>query len=781
MHDYKQALDAGWYIFPLHPIGEDGACACGHPSCESPGKHPRMSNWQHVRHWDGEQLAYMQGLTDISEENQFLPGYGINLTGSTLLVVDVDARNGGVESLEDLNMDLRLNLEDEAGFVVRTGSGGGSMHIYMRIPEDWRRSALVTHLEGYPGIDFKSTGFVVGSGSLHASGARYATIKGSPAEVEDAPVELLGLLKRSEAVRTSQGGSATDVTIEDLTAIVMGIKNPGRDYERWIRIGMGIHHATDGAKEGYQLWVRWSAQSPMHDEATMPMKWGSFGKYSYDQVTVATLVAWAQADGWIRPVTFTEAPQDIPAPPPSSITGREARMSYDLKRPPGLVGKIVDWINSRSMYPRENLAVAAAITAVANVAGLRYRVAGFNTTLNLIVFGVADSGSGKGSILNSLQEIHRAVGIAPATHGNIKSEQELIRNQIMHQAALYVVDEAGSLLGKISNAKRSGRTAYLEHVVGTLMALYSAATGYFGITGDMKGQIREQVERDVAALVRRMDNGEQGLEVELSDLRARLLEVDSGIPEPYTSFFGVSEPGSFNDVLNSDLWLLTGGFIGRSLIFTESDGVPHRKPVGEFGDHKLPDPIKMQLMALYGGGYAGSRRVARQGPVVHIPMSSDAQAAEHDIYSYWHELAKNEQDAGSGLHPIATRAPELTLKVAGILGVGGGAITLEHMGWAHALVHKITHEKIARAKAQIGSDSADKSDRREGLIEAVKSVMIQQDEFTSGVVANRFRGRYDKESVCAAIEYLVEIGWLTKEERTAKNGRTYEYYSVKTP
>ena len=45
----------------------------------------------------------------------------------------------------------------------------------------------------------------------------------------------------------------------------------------------------------------------------------------------------------------------------------------NLKSPPGLTGKIVDWINQGSHYLREHLAVIAALTAIGNVAGLKYR------------------------------------------------------------------------------------------------------------------------------------------------------------------------------------------------------------------------------------------------------------------------------------------------------------------------------------------------------------------------------------------------------------------------
>ena len=45
------------------------------------------------------------------------------------LIVDVDARNGGVESFKQLVKDVPSILQ--CCFVVNTGSGGGSQHYYL--------------------------------------------------------------------------------------------------------------------------------------------------------------------------------------------------------------------------------------------------------------------------------------------------------------------------------------------------------------------------------------------------------------------------------------------------------------------------------------------------------------------------------------------------------------------------------------------------------------------------------------------------------------------------
>ena len=93
----------------------------------------------------------------MEELGHFATGYGVLLRG--LLVIDVDARNGGVESLARLLAEYPTIAG--AGLIVETGSGAGSKHYYFRVDDNL---ALVSRLLAYPGIDFKSTGYVVGPG-----------------------------------------------------------------------------------------------------------------------------------------------------------------------------------------------------------------------------------------------------------------------------------------------------------------------------------------------------------------------------------------------------------------------------------------------------------------------------------------------------------------------------------------------------------------------------------------------------------------------------------------
>lgn len=770
---YTDYLENDHHIFPLHPI-VNGVCGCEHGAeCKAVGKHPIMSNWQYVTTWDDEQLATLEDADGIWGGNRFESGFGVNLQGRYLLVVDIDARNGGVESAAQF-----AGILSACTFVVKTGSGGGSKHYYFSIPEAWRGKALRSHLDTAKGIDFKSTGFVVGAGSMHKSGNRYEAIIGDPGDIGDAPEALLQMLLIPEKQRTTFEGKTLEYTDQELHDIVMAIRNDAPDYEKWIRVGMGIHHATGG--NGYDLWVKWSAKCKQaHDETDMPMKWGSFGR-SANTVTIGTLLTWAKQDGYDSPVEFTDDTEWEPIEEKETST-----VGINLLRPPGFVGKLVDWINSRCMYPRERLAVAAALQIVGNAAAMRYRVAPLDTTLNLMTFGVAGSGSGKGAILDCLQEVHREIGLGRVLYGGVKSEQEILRNAIRHQPIYYTVDEAGSLLTKVSNARKSGgKTAYLEAVPATLMSLYSHADKVYAVSGDLKVEIIDSIEKEIQRIQKKLNNGDD-CEEELEYALKNKSRADAGIVNPVMSFFGVTEPSAFSDAINNDRWLVVGGFLGRFLIFEELDNVPRRKPLDQIKKDKLPTDLKMVLMEIFNDGNhsavdADYKRIENHDDEIkYITMTEEAAKEAERIEEYWYQQARKEQDDGTGLEQLAQRANELTLKVAGILSVQTMVITKENLLWAYALVKHITQLKISKVKAVDGSESKDAKEKGAGILEAIKSVLGQgSDYYTEGVIANRYRTRYTKDNIIEGLNHLVATGEVLLKEVKDGTGRMRKRYTL---
>ena len=114
IYDYREAELT---IFGLYGVDNKGNCECGNHECKALFKHPRASNWQATPFYSDEQIQVMLDVGHLAT------GFGVLV--KNIIVVDVDARNGGLESYEKLCRDLDVDLEEVSGFVVETGSADG--------------------------------------------------------------------------------------------------------------------------------------------------------------------------------------------------------------------------------------------------------------------------------------------------------------------------------------------------------------------------------------------------------------------------------------------------------------------------------------------------------------------------------------------------------------------------------------------------------------------------------------------------------------------------------
>lgn len=750
---YRDFLEAGYPIIGLHPIIPGDGCGCGDPHCKNAGKHPYSSAWQSAPLWSDEQIDCM------IEMGQLSTGYGVVMRG--LLVIDVDARNGGVESLARL-LDAIPTIAG-AGMIVETGSGGGSKHFYFSLPAD---AALSTHLAEYPGVDFKSSGYVVGPGSLHASGGQYALLVGSPGDIMPAPPELIERLRKRERIRAEISGKHIDISIGDVADMLRYI-DPD-DYDRWVRVGMAIHDVTCGA--GLDLWDTWSQGSDKYRVGVCDNKWHSFGK-SQTIVSFGTLAHYAQEGGWQFPVEF-ESPESFDFCDTARHDGLPIDISgVDLLRPPGFVGELAAWISSQSRRPREYLAVAAALQSVGNIIGLNYVDGSDGVTSNLFTFCVAGSATGKESIQQAAAQIHQIAGLAPACHGTIKSEQEIMRNlAIRHQAAFYVIDEIGTLFQKIKSATERGGASYLEGVVGVLMSAYSKADGVMMIGGDLREEIRQLLNREIAAQRKARDERDERFDqTALDRLLQQIKSIDNGLTRPFLSLCGFTTPETFYSCVDKSN--ATNGFFGRSLLFIEHETVPRFRV-----DHQapaMPDALCNALILLAADGRADARQTGQRIEQTHdripIPSTPEATAAMRDIRAWLDDKADAEKGA-SGLEALYLRCYELVAKVAFILAAPGGVRELVHVAFAFALVLR-----DVRYKSNIVLSNDDKNQPEASLMARIVS-LIGDDGETQGVIVHRINRR-KRNDICATLDKMVERGILRSVEEK-KTTPTIRYFLV---
>lgn len=740
--------EAGLRVFPL--LGSHDAEGNELDDKEA-FKRPRYSGWQNTpAGWSDEQLEVM------TETGQFDTGYGI--VCRDLIVVDVDARNGGVGSLTELLEDIPEIAG--AGLVVETGSGGGSKHYYFKAPAG---VSFVQSVTKYKGIDFKSSGFTVGPGSMHSSGNPYTVLTGSADDIDDAPDALVDLLRRPEYHRTTHNGAVMDVTHADLADMLAHV-DPDTDHETWVRCGMACHDASQGS--ALDVWDQWSARGVKYpDTEALEKRWHSFGK-SAMPATIGTLIHFAEQGGWRRSVTFDTDPGPVVVcDDPLNTDG------IDLLRPPGFVGEVKDWIDDQCRYPREHLATAAALISVGNVIGLRYTDDTDRATANLLAFGVAGSSSGKEAVMQAMQGILVETGISAASHGAMKSQQEIMRNLIRHQSAYYVIDEFGIELRKVVNAQKKGSAAYLEGLIGTIMSIYSKADGKALLSGDVKEEVRKALISEISQISKRLDNNEGSAndEERLERTQHQLSTLDEGLERPFLSLMGFTTPSTFDDIIDEDQ--ATSGFLGRALLVREYETNP--RPKWPFKKRAMDDRMRSRLQTLFNGGYFSSTagdRVENHGGMKEVPTTPDAVEALRAALEWTLDYAEDQKER-SGLEAVVRRGYEMIAKVSLILAAPEGLRTAEHVRWAFALVKKDVDEKIRLVVSNDDSHGTDKA-----LMAKITKIISSDHGETFGVIKNRLR-KYKPEDVQKALDTMVS-GSVAKKEQILhpKTKKSYDRY-----
>lgn len=201
----------GYRVLPLHSPNKIGVCSCGNENCQNVGKHPRTQHGFKDASCDPEIIQEWWGRW---------PNANIGLvTGkeSDLLVLDVDPRHGGDESLKKLQEMIGLLPETT---VAHSGSGGS--HYFFKYPPnvDIGNSTCVG---GFEGLDIRGRGgYIVAAPSLHVSGGRYEFIS-DLSHIAPVPQPLLDL------IHSNHHSNAGDTKKLDTESILNGVPEGKRN------------------------------------------------------------------------------------------------------------------------------------------------------------------------------------------------------------------------------------------------------------------------------------------------------------------------------------------------------------------------------------------------------------------------------------------------------------------------------------------------------------------------------------------------------------------------
>lgn len=781
-------LDAGMRLIPLYPI-VNGKCGCVNPDCEAIGKHPLRSSWT------------TQSLVEITTvEEVWIDVYGCNGLGWALdedhIIVDVDPRNGGFKSLDKLQIDLKIDLFDLCGAIVKTGGGG--WHFYFK-----KDSADVMGWklpDAYRGIDIKQGGgFVVTAGSIHVSGADYewhSAAKSDLKNLSSVPIQISSLLSKVhvEHRQSMQESGMGDVV--EIADMIDFIKNENLDYEEWLRIGMAIHHATAGSNEGLSLFQTWGRQSTKYDQADTDRRWHSFGKRSSNLSTMGTLHYMATEKGW-KPmadsaVLNAEQLQEIKDQWSKKVISRQSLPSIsddsdvDIFNPPGALGKINDYVYACSVFPNRNLALACSLSVLTNVIGRKYYWPGrfANIQPNLLVLCIAGSSVGKDSVLGAAHKLLSSVGLEPAIHGRIKSDKDLLDALERSQYAMYFNDEFGYFLQRLNNAMKKGNASYLEGIIGTIMEVFTKGDKTVLLDISRKTEIKERYSEIAGKIAATLAEGPKGidpikLQKKLDRTNFLMQKFSGGLPNPFLSMFTTATPRTMDLAFSGES--TENGFLSRALTFYEYETNPRPRP--EFvGAPPMPMGLVMSLKSI-----AFDRDDCPYGRIdsfeqeqVAISIDSDAQVYVDRAIDYFFELAETQKS--SGLESLPRRALDSIVKVCIALASEDRRLTLAMARYAVKLVRSEIHKKIRRVNTTEGLESRDTKEKMDAVGQKICEICDTAAGELIGTIQRSCKtSKVNPKDIGLIVTELAGAGYLEKIDtgRMYSGNAVFRYKSTK--
>ena len=654
----------GHAVFPLHGM-KNGKCTCGNIDCPSPGKHPRRPN------------SFKEANTNPAIINTWFNqepelNYGVRLgqeignTGKMAIVVDLDRyKVGGAEALEALEA-----IHGRLPETVEVLTGADGSHYFF-----WADCSLTFAGKMGTNIDLKVNGYVVGPGSIHASGRRYEMEASSDLfegqAIADLPQWVID--KFSKPAKLAECGLEIAFNAEpllpyerafiklDLAAISAAC---GRD--EWLKVMMGMH-SFNQSKEMFDLVDEWSQTCPEKYAADAVIKaWNSLktgGGVTYETVRIMaqeeriknvdisklleSLKRMPVAEPQCGTVANTiEVPDEVPMP---------AKMVCDipphLLTIPGKLRLMVDWTNDTAMKPQPVFAVQAALALGSVAMGRKFRTTNDNWT-SLFFLNIGVSGAGKEHAKTVIERVLDAAKFSAMSPASEYTSDSAIDSMLrVHPTHIAIIDEFGYML-KTANAKNNtnGGTARKR-----LMEVFGRCGGTL------------QPKAFSTAMLTQAQRDSMG---------------PRHVQNPALTVLGMTTPTPFYEAVGSGA--LTDGFLNR-LIVVESD--LGRQPARFVDAVEIPDDLVrwVRECRIKSGGDLAEiiDAVHSEKPVPAVlDFSGKARCLFDDLELRC--IARMDELELHGMAEMYSRVREIAMRVSLIVAHSTGAdvIDVEHAQWA---------------------------------------------------------------------------------------------------
>ncbi|MBF0383614.1 MAG: bifunctional DNA primase/polymerase [Magnetococcales bacterium] len=669
----------GWHVFPVHRVEPDDSCSCGAANCRNVGKHPQTRN--------GVKDASINPASINAWWGTMYPHANIGVACgkiSGILAIDVDPRNGGVNTFKEI---FEANIFEYADCGVIATTGGGGKHLIYAYPE----GRVNTSKLGL-GIDVKKDGgYIVVAPSNHASGMVYEWKDGhnplNGAAFSPLPDFLRERLEQQASqptqATTSSTGTYYEVNhlrpdeVKDLR-VALAFIDPD-DYHTWIKIGMALH-SIGTTDQVYDLWDQWSQGSKKYDASEIPQKWSSFKKDKDDRLNRESIFHIAKEHGWENPgiLGSLATPPDVV---PDLRTKTTIAAPSTLLDVTGALKSICNYMNATSIFQQPIFSLLAGLSLMATVLGNRYATeTGLRPNLYLVALG--PTGCGKEPQRKAIKEILTQAKLLDRLGGeDIASGQALITRVSISPSVIFLLDEFGLFLQALQDIKGG---PHLREIISNFMKLYTSSDSIY-------------VGREYA------------------DQRAKPRKE---IQYPCASIYGTTTAEELHRALTSGD--ATSGNLNRFLMMDSQVSFPN--PQTPSPRHEVPQAILSWIHAATGQG-GGNLEVLNLDPA-HPIIARKSEAARKLLADYQlqvRELMRNASD--EGVRGVWARAAEMAEKLAMIVAVGDNPIDIEisqgNADWAISAIDWATKSQANRLDRHV-SDNRDEAKIKK-LIEYVRN------------------------------------------------------------
>lgn len=272
----RQYVEQGWVLVPI----------------DKGSKGPKVKNWNRRE----------QCITSTEQCGRIVHGVGLAHAYAGTCAVDVDDLDVARAWLQGHGVDLQ-GLLDAPDAVRITSGRPNRVKLLYRLPDG---------VEALPSKQLKAEGFELRCAtaegltmqdvlppSVHPdTGQPYAWAYGDDmiAHWSSPPVlppEILALwrslLKPAQIEAAAKPPRGLD---EAGIRKVLEHQDPDAGYSDWLGVGMALHHETEGAEVGLDLWDEWSSTSQKYKgREDLAQHWASFGRTGGPLKTMAGLMA----------------------------------------------------------------------------------------------------------------------------------------------------------------------------------------------------------------------------------------------------------------------------------------------------------------------------------------------------------------------------------------------------------------------------------------------------------------------------------------------------------